>query len=57
MGIELKKKQKCQIHPPSWLSKDFLEEHLKKEKSNANPDDTLPFHYIEIAQLLLQQYK
>lgn len=56
LGVELKKKQKCQIHPPSWLNKEYLEEYDKKETESSTIVDSLPFHFIEISQILLEEY-
>ncbi len=51
-AINLRKRGKCVIRIPLWLSVKKLEDTLKLEKTNAILTD-LPFYYMEIAHLLL----
>lgn len=48
----MKKKGRCSIVPPQWLSVDALEQVLKDEKENP-AFSQVPFHYLEIAFMLL----
>ena len=53
LAINLRIAQRCSISPPAWLDAQSLLHHLSLEK--ANPTfQPLPFHYQEIARLLLQ---
>jgi GINS complex subunit 2 len=53
LAVTLKKLQKCKINPPEWLSIDYLKRVLEGEKQKSQQFETLPFHYIEIASVLL----
>jgi len=53
LAINLKQRQKCQIHPPDWLDIDKLES-LKDDEINNDFFVKLPNeHFREIAHLLL----
>ena len=52
-AITLRKKNKCTIQVPDWMTVEYLSEAIQKEKTS-NVFEELPFHYIEISQLLLQ---
>ncbi|KAJ3046010.1 DNA replication protein psf2 [Rhizophlyctis rosea] len=52
LALTLKKKQKCQIQPPSWMDPDHLTQKIEEEK-NRREFSSLPFPYMEIAHLLL----
>jgi GINS complex subunit 2 len=63
LAIVLKKKKKCQIIPPGWLSKgniellfyskDYLKSKLEEEKLQPG-FSSLPFHYMEHSHTLLK---
>jgi GINS complex subunit 2 len=52
LAINLRRKQKCTIEIPQWMSVESLENFVEKERSEENFEQ-LPFHYLEIAHLLL----
>ena len=52
LAITLRKQGKCRIAIPEWMSVESLEACVHKERASKNLTE-LPFHYIEIAQLLL----
>ncbi|KAK8790907.1 hypothetical protein WA158_005538 [Blastocystis sp. Blastoise] len=56
LAIVLKKKKKCDIIMPEWLTLNKLKEILAEEKENDFYTD-LPFHYREIASLLFEVCK
>ncbi|GAB5590883.1 DNA replication protein psf2 [Umbelopsis nana] len=51
LAVALKKNRKCTIVPPTWLSKDHLQETLLLEESSADLVK-VPFHYMEIVHML-----
>ena len=55
-ALQLHRSGKCDIKMPDWLSVESLQETLDIEKESAQFSN-LPFHYIEIAQLLLSDAK
>jgi GINS complex subunit 2 len=56
LAITLKKKGKCIIEIPEWMSVQRLEEYVARERSEPT-FELLPFHYIEISLLLLTHCK
>lgn len=52
LAINLRKRGKCVIKIPDWLTVESLESLVKHERSQVNLGE-LPYHYMEIAQLLL----
>jgi len=56
LAITLKKRGKCTIQIPNWMTVEALEERVKLERTEGTLSD-LPFHYMEIAQLLLSSAK
>uniref|UniRef100_A0A7N0V5M3 DNA replication complex GINS protein PSF2 n=1 Tax=Kalanchoe fedtschenkoi TaxID=63787 RepID=A0A7N0V5M3_KALFE len=52
LAIALKKRGKCAISPPEWMSVDKLTEILEAERESPRVFQPLPFHYVEIARLL-----
>jgi GINS complex subunit 2 len=52
LAITLRKKGKCTIQIPDWMKVESLEQRALIERTQSTLGD-LPFHYIEIAQLLL----
>ncbi|EGZ19885.1 hypothetical protein PHYSODRAFT_328060 [Phytophthora sojae] len=53
LAIMLKQLNKCRILAPSWLSVDYLMSRLEREKAS-DAFEELPFHYLEVASLLLK---
>uniref|UniRef100_A0A7I4CQ34 DNA replication complex GINS protein PSF2 n=1 Tax=Physcomitrium patens TaxID=3218 RepID=A0A7I4CQ34_PHYPA len=53
LGIAMKKRSKCRIQPPGWMSVERLTEVLEMEREAPREFQPLPFHYVEIAKLLL----
>ncbi|KAG7378868.1 DNA replication complex GINS protein PSF2 [Phytophthora pseudosyringae] len=53
LAIMLKQLNKCRILAPSWLSVDYLASKLEREKTS-DAFEELPFHYLEVASLLLK---
>ncbi|CAM9599503.1 unnamed protein product, partial [Hapterophycus canaliculatus] len=53
LAITLKKRQKCQIACPPFMSVGYLEQVLRREREDAAVFTPLPHHYLEIASLLL----
>jgi GINS complex subunit 2 len=51
-AITLRKKGKCSIITPNWMTILFLEQAVSNEKIMKTLSD-LPFHYIEISKLIL----
>lgn len=52
LAITLRKKGKCRIEIPEWMKPEYLEAKIAREKSQSEFEN-MPFHYMEIAQLLL----
>ncbi|KAI8601316.1 Psf2-domain-containing protein [Dissophora ornata] len=53
MAITLKKKQKCNIVAPKWMTVESLQKSLKEEQEQ-DRFSPLPYHYMETAQILLE---
>ncbi|KAF9151244.1 DNA replication protein psf2 [Linnemannia schmuckeri] len=53
MAISLKKKHKCNIRVPDWMTVEALTKTLKEEQTY-ELFSSMPYHYMEIAQLLLE---
>lgn len=53
LALHLRKANQCNIAPPSWLTVDKLHEWFVQE--GIQPEfSTVPFHYLEVAHLLLK---
>lgn len=52
MAINLKRKRKCRIIPPDWLTIESLQSHLTNETTQPEFSD-LPFRFAEISKVLL----
>ncbi|GAA5923940.1 DNA replication protein PSF2 [Sporobolomyces koalae] len=52
LALHLKKKRKCRIVAPQWLSTQYLEGILKEEQTSGEFSD-LPRDYLEVAKVLL----
>ena len=55
IAITLKKSNKCSIVRPTWMDPEFLQRHYQREK-NEETFAPLPFHYQQIATILLEAY-
>ncbi|CAI9092397.1 OLC1v1027625C2 [Oldenlandia corymbosa var. corymbosa] len=51
LAVALKKRGKCTIRPPEWMSVEKLTEVLEAER-DTEKFQPLPFHYVEISRLL-----
>ncbi|RYH06657.1 hypothetical protein EON65_42615, partial [archaeon] len=56
LALILKKRGKCKVLPPTWMSPTALQEAVEHERTQKSLGK-LPFHYLEIAILLLQHAK
>ncbi|KAH8933395.1 hypothetical protein BDL97_18G028700 [Sphagnum fallax] len=56
LGIAMKKRSKCRIQPPDWMSVERLAQVLDDEREAPREFQPLPFHYVEISRLLLDKY-
>lgn len=55
LAITLKKRQKCKIQPPEVLQLERLQAFLRQEEDTTIDGFVhLPFHYLEVAFLLLE---
>ncbi|CAK9135619.1 unnamed protein product [Ilex paraguariensis] len=52
LAVALKKRGKCTIRPPEWMSVDKLTQLLEAERDTERVFQPLPFHYVEISRLL-----
>lgn len=52
LAMALKKRGKCTIQPPQWMSLEKLTRVLEAERESPREFQPLPFHYIEISKLL-----
>ncbi|KAI4385686.1 hypothetical protein MLD38_003681 [Melastoma candidum] len=52
LAVALKKRGKCTIRPPEWMSVEKLTQVLEAERDSEKEFQSLPFHYIEISRLL-----
>lgn len=52
LAVALKKRGKCQIRPPDWMSVEKLTQVLETERDSATSFEALPFHFVEISRLL-----
>jgi GINS complex subunit 2 len=53
LALHIRKRSRCKIKIPHWLQVDQLKEVLEEEKTSQGVFQPMPFHYIEIAQMLL----
>lgn len=51
LAVALKKRGKCTIRPPEWMSVEKLTRVLEAERDSEN-FNPLPFHYVEVSRLL-----
>ncbi|KAI7984852.1 DNA replication complex GINS protein PSF2 [Camellia lanceoleosa] len=52
LAVALKKRGKCTIRPPEWMSVEKLTQVLEAERDSQKTFQPLPFHYVEISRLL-----
>ncbi|KAA8534203.1 hypothetical protein F0562_031604 [Nyssa sinensis] len=52
LAVALKKRGKCTIRPPEWMSVEKLTQVLEAERDSERFFQPLPFHYVEISRLL-----
>lgn len=52
LAVALKKRGKCTIRPPEWMSVEKLTHVLEAERDSEREFQSLPFHYVEISRLL-----
>ncbi|KAL0546630.1 hypothetical protein IC582_016542 [Cucumis melo] len=52
LAIALKKRGKCAIRTPEWMSVEKLTQILEAERDSQGSFQILPFHYVEISKLL-----
>jgi GINS complex subunit 2 len=57
LALTLKRRLKCQVQPPEWLELEALRTALEKEKEGASFGENVPYHYLEIAAMLLNGAK
>ncbi|XP_057539561.1 DNA replication complex GINS protein PSF2 [Amaranthus tricolor] len=57
LAVALKKRGKCSIRPPEWMSIDKLTQVLEAEREFPKEFQPLPFHFVEIARLLFDHAK
>ncbi|CAO3649597.1 unnamed protein product [Mucor hiemalis] len=53
LSLIMKKNNKCSIVCPDWLTVENLKKRHEEEEKE-NEFSTLPFHYMELAQMLLE---
>ncbi|KAG4304654.1 hypothetical protein PORY_002047 [Pneumocystis oryctolagi] len=54
MAVFLKRQKRANILPPSWLSQEVLEDFIEAENKPGNGFSALPFHWLEISNILLE---
>lgn len=54
LARQLRKSRQCRIIPPQWMEVAWLEARLAEESENKDDFTTLPFHYLEIASVILE---
>eukprot|EP00055_Hartaetosiga_balthica_P015578 m.92896 g.92896 ORF g.92896 m.92896 type:complete len:181 (-) comp8902_c0_seq3:1876-2418(-) len=53
LAVSLRRRQRCQIQSPEWLTVDQLEIKLEEEKQTPNAFSQLPEFFFEISSILL----
>lgn len=56
LARQLRRSQLCRIIPPLWLDVEWLQPRLDAEVVQKDDFQPLPFHYIEIATVILEWY-
>jgi GINS complex subunit 2 len=57
LAVTLRKKNEVTFQVPQWMTLEWLKEEIEFEKNSSDVLGAVPFHYIEISQLLLQVAK
>jgi GINS complex subunit 2 len=57
LAVLLRKRGKCTIQAPGWMTVEFLERAVAEEPRNNGALGEIPFHYMEISQLILSNAK
>lgn len=52
LAVALKKRAKCVVRTPEWMSVEKLTQVLEAERESPREFQPLPFHYIEISRLI-----
>lgn len=52
LAVLLKKRGKCSIQLPEWMSAAEMTNVIEKERDDAKVFQPVPYHYIEISQIL-----
>ncbi|KAF7131641.1 hypothetical protein RHSIM_Rhsim09G0166200 [Rhododendron simsii] len=52
LAVAMKKRGKCTIRPPEWMSVEKLTQVLEAERDSQKSFQPLPFHYVETSRLL-----
>ncbi|XP_020582784.1 DNA replication complex GINS protein PSF2 [Phalaenopsis equestris] len=55
LAVALKKRGKCSVRPPEWMSVERLTHVLEGERESPREFQQLPFHYVEISKILLEK--
>ena len=50
----MRKRDACLIEAPDWLNLDDLQQRVKEERQNPDTFSALPFHYLQMAQNILE---
>ena len=57
LALTLKRQLKCQVTTPKWLEIDELRSAIDAERESTGFGDKVPYHYLEIASMLLNGAK
>ncbi|KAJ4982090.1 hypothetical protein NE237_032927 [Protea cynaroides] len=52
LAVALKKRGKCTVRLPQWMSVEKLTQVLEAERDSPREFQPLPFHYVEISRLM-----
>eukprot|EP00877_Chromochloris_zofingiensis_P000919 jgi/Chrzof1/10828/Cz05g13190.t1 len=55
LAVQLCKRSKCRILPPTWLSLNNLDHVISLEQNDSSVFQPVPFYYMEIACLLFKE--
>ncbi|OAE22548.1 hypothetical protein AXG93_1989s1010 [Marchantia polymorpha subsp. ruderalis] len=53
LGIAMKKRGKCRLRAPEWMTVENLTQVLELERDSPQEFQPLPFHYVEVSRLLM----
>eukprot|EP00041_Stephanoeca_diplocostata_P017158 m.341467 g.341467 ORF g.341467 m.341467 type:complete len:222 (-) comp20610_c0_seq1:958-1623(-) len=54
LAVTLRKRQKCTVNPPIWLTKEFLTQRLEEEQALRQAFTKMPDHFQEVAAILFE---